>query len=143
MRKGKKVVFVMVRERNQSQLVFSNKSSTESQPSRKLFRAVVQLGAHDEDSIKNESTVTTHNQELLPGISSIVSEDIQNDKLLWDPSRDGHAIENEVEPIPPRLEPPLSSCSNVQTDGIEAVEVSLVSLVSLRLLTELSMQTFN
>ena len=114
----------MVRERNQGQLVFSNKSSTESRPCRKLFRAVVQLDAHDE-----ESTVTTHNQELLPGISSIVSEDIQNDKLQWDPSRDGHAIENELEPIPSRSEPPLSSCSNVQTDGIEAVEMSLVSVV--------------
>ena len=124
MHKGKKVAFVMVRERNQGQLVFPNKSSTESWPCRKLFRAVVQLDAHDE-----ESTVTTHNQELLPGISSIVSEDIQNDKLQWDPSRDGHAIENELEPIPPRSEPPLSSCSNVQTDGIEAVEMSLVSVV--------------
>ena len=120
--KGKKVAFVM--ERNQGQLVFSNKSSTESRPCRKLFRAVVQLDARDE-----ESTVTTHNQELLPGISSIVSEDIQNDKLQWDPSRDGHAIENELEPIPSRSEPPLSSCSNVQTDGIEAVEMSLVSVV--------------
>lgn len=60
-------------------------------------------------------------------VISIVSEESQNDKLLQsDPSRDGHAIENEVEPIPPRSEPPFSSCSNVQTDGIEAVEISLV-----------------
>ena len=106
-------------------MFFFNKSSTESQPSRKVSRAVVQLDANDEDGIKNESTVTTHNQELHPGISSIVSEDIQNDKLQSDPSRDGQAIENEVEPIPSRL----SSCSNVQTDGIEAVEISLVSVV--------------
>ena len=127
--KGKKVAFVMVLERNQFNWFFSNNSSTESQPSRKLFRAVVQLGAHDEDDIKNESTVTTHNQKLLPGISSIVSEDIQNDKLQWDPSRDGHAIENEVEPIPPRSEPQLSSCSNVQTDGIEPFDISLVPVV--------------
>lgn len=99
MDKGKKVAFVMVRERNQSQLAFSNKSSTESQPSRKLFRAIVQLDAHDQEGIKNGSTVTTHNP--LPGISSIVSEDNQNDKLQSDPSRDGHGIENVVEPIPP------------------------------------------
>ena len=71
--------------------------------------------------------MTTH--KPLPGISSIVSEDSQNDKLQSYPSRDGHAIENEVEPIPPRSEPPLSSCSNVQTDGIEAVEISLVPVV--------------
>ena len=129
MHKGKKVAFVMVPERSQSQLVFSNKSFTESQPSRKLFRAVVQLDANDEDGIKNESTVTTHNQELLPEISSIVSEGIQNDKLQSDPSRDDHNIENEVEPIPPRSEPQLSSRSNVETDGIEAVEISLVSVV--------------
>ena len=73
--------------------------------------------------------MTNHNQELLPGIISIVSEEIQNDKLQWDPSRDGHPIKNELEPIPPRSEPPLISCSNVQTDGIEAVEMSLVSVV--------------
>lgn len=78
--KGKKVAFVMVCECNQSQLAFSNKSSTESQPSRKLFRAVVQLDAHDQEGIKNESTVTTHNP--LAGISSIVSKDNQNDKLV-------------------------------------------------------------
>ena len=77
--KGKKVAFMMVREWNQSQLAFSNKSSTESQPSRKLFRAVIQLDTHDEKGIKNESTVTIHNP--LPGISSIVSVDNQNDKL--------------------------------------------------------------
>ena len=61
-----KVAFVMVRERNQSQLVFfSNKRPTESQPSRKLFRAVVQLDAHDEESVKNEPG--DHSQ---PGITS-------------------------------------------------------------------------
>ena len=126
--KGKKVSFVQVRERNQSQLAFSNKSSTESQPSRKLFRAVVQLDAHDEEGIKNESMVTIHNPPS--GISSIVSKVNQNNKLQSDPSRDGHAIGNEVEPIPPKSDkPPLSSCSNVRTDGIEAVEIPLVSVV--------------
>ena len=73
--------------------------------------------------------MTTHSQELLPEISSIVSEGIQNDKLQSDPSCDDHAIENKVEPIAPRSEPQLSSCSNVQTDGIKAVEISLVSVV--------------
>ena len=97
----------MVRGRSQSQTAFSNESSTESQLSWKLFRAVVQLDAHDEESIK----------------------DSQNDKLQSDPSHDGHAIENEVEPIPPRSEPPLSSCSNVQTDDLKAVEILLVLLV--------------
>ena len=43
--KGKKVAFVRVLERNQFNWFFSNNSSTESQPSRKLFRAVVQLDA--------------------------------------------------------------------------------------------------
>ena len=73
--------------------------------------------------------MTTHNP--LPGISSIVSEDTcsQNGKLQSHPSRDFHAIENEVESIPPRLEPPLSSSSNVQTNGIEEAEMSLVSEV--------------
>ena len=104
MHKGKKVAFVMVRERNQRQLAFSNKSSTESQPSRKLFRAVIQLDAHDEEGINNESTVTNN---PLPGISSTVSEDSQNDKLQSEQSRDGHAIKNEVVSIPPRSEPPL------------------------------------
>lgn len=118
----------MVCECNQSQHAFSNKSSTESQPSRKLFRAVVQLDAHDQEGIKNESTVTTHNP--LPGISSIVSKDNQNDKLQSDPSRDSHAIENVVKPILPRSEkPPFSSCSNVRTDGIEAVEILPVLMV--------------
>ena len=97
----------MVRGRSQSQTAFSNESSTESQLSWKLFRAVVQLDAHDEESIK----------------------DSQNDKLQSDPSHDGHAIENEVEPIPPRSEPQLSSFSNVQTDGIEPVEISFVPVV--------------
>ena len=101
----------MVCEHNQSQLAFSNKSSTESQPSRKLFRAVVQLDAHDEEGIKNEPMVTTHNP--LPGISSLVSKDSPNDKLQSNPSRDDHAIE-KVEPIPPRSEKPLNSSSNVQ-----------------------------
>ena len=112
MHEDKKVAFFMVRERNQSQPAFSNKSSTESQPSRKLFRAVVQLDAHAEEDVKNESTLTNN---PLPGINSIVSEDSQNDKLQSEPSRDGHDIENEVEPIPPRSELPLSSCSDVQT----------------------------
>ena len=117
----------MVRGPSQSQTAFSNESSTESQLSWKLFRAVVQLDTHDEESIKNESTVTTHSP--LPGVSSRVSKDSQNDKLQSDPSHDGHAIENEVEPIPSRSEPPLSSCSNVQTDDLKAVEILLVSLV--------------
>lgn len=118
----------MVQECNQSQLAFSNKSSTESQPSGKLFRAVVQLDAQDREGIKNESTVTTH--DPLPGISSIVSKDNQNDKLQSDPSRDGQAIENVVKPILPRSEkPPFSSCSNVRTDGIQAVEIPPVLMV--------------
>ena len=71
--------------------------------------------------------MTTHNS--LPGISQIVSEDSQNDKLQSDPSGEGHAIENEVEPIHSRSEPPLRSCSNLQTDGIAAVEISLVPVV--------------
>ena len=72
--------------------------------------------------------MTTHNP--LPGLSSLVSEDSQNDKLQSDPSRDGHAIENEIEPIPPRSEkPPLTSCPNVQTNGIEEAEISPVSVV--------------
>ncbi|XP_022792206.1 uncharacterized protein LOC111331365 [Stylophora pistillata] len=125
--KGKKVAFVMVRECNQSQLAFSNKSSMESQLSKKLFRAVVQLDAHDNEGIKNEHTVTTH--KPLPGIGSIVFEDSQNDKLQSNPSRDGHTIESKVEPIPPRSEAPLSSCSNVQTHYIDAVEISLVPVV--------------
>ena len=73
--------------------------------------------------------MTTHNP--LPGINSIVSEDTcsQNGKLQSHPSRAFHAIENEVEPIPPRSEPSLGSCSNVQTDDLKAVEILLVSLV--------------
>ena len=101
-----------IRVRLAIRLAFSNKSSTESQPSRKLFRAVVQLGAHAEEDVKNESTLTNN---PLPGISSIASEDSQNDKLQSEPSRDGHAIENEVEPIPPRSELPLKflfGCTN-------------------------------
>ena len=73
MHKGQKVAFTMVRERNQSQLAFFTKSSTESRPSQKLFRSDNQTDAHDQDN--------------------------------------------------------TGSCSNVQTDGIERVEISPVSVV--------------
>ena len=115
-------------QRNQSQLVFFPIKVPRSRSSAGSF-SEQSFSCSEEEVVKNECTVTNHNQELLPGIISIVSEEIQNDKLQWDPSRDGHPIKNELEPIPPRSEPPLISCSNVQTDGIEAVEMSLVSVV--------------
>ena len=56
--KGKKVAFAMVRERNQSQLAFFTKSSTESQLSHKLSRSDIQNDVHYQEDIRNESTGT-------------------------------------------------------------------------------------
>lgn len=73
--KGKKVAFAMVRERNQSQLAFFTKSSTESQLSHKLSRSDIQNDVHYQEDIRNESTGTTHgNHSSKPATSSSISD---------------------------------------------------------------------
>ena len=63
--KGKKVAFAMVRERNQRQLAFFTKSSTESQLSHKLSRSDIQNDVHYQEDIRNESTGTDFDNQAM------------------------------------------------------------------------------
>ena len=112
--KGKKVAFAMVRERNQSQLAFFTKSSTESQLSHKLSRSDIQNDVHYQEDIRNESTGTTHgNHSSKPATSSSISDD---------------STGNGKESVPLGSEQSPLSSSNVLAHVIQKVEIPPASV---------------
>ena len=112
--KGKKVAFAMVRERNQSQLAFFTKSSTESQLSHKLSRSDIQNDVHYQEDIRNESTGTTHgNHSSKPATSSSISD---------------NSTGNGKESVPLGSEQSPLSSSNVLAHVIQKVEIPPASV---------------
>ena len=112
--KGKKVAFAMVRERNQSQLAFFTKSSTESQLSHKLSRSDIQNDVHYQEDIRNESTCTTHgNHSSKPATSSSISD---------------NSTGNGKESVPLGSEQSPLSSSNVLAHVIQKVEIPPASV---------------
>ena len=112
--KGKKVAFAMVRERNQSQLAFFTKSSTESQLSHKLSRSDFQNDVHYQEDIRNESTGTTHgNHSSKPATSSSISD---------------NSTGNGKESVPLGSEQSPLSSSNVLAHVIQKVEIPPASV---------------
>ena len=112
--KGKKVAFAMVRERNQSQLAFFTKSSTESQLSHKLSRSDIQKDVHYQEDIRNESTGTTHgNHSSKPTTSSSISD---------------NSTGNGKESVPLGSEQSPLSSSNVLAHVIQKVEIPPASV---------------
>ena len=112
--KGKKVAFAMVRERNQSQLAFFTKSSTESQLSHKLSRSDIQNDVHYQEDIRNESTGTTHgNHSSKPATSSSISD---------------NSTGNGKESVPLGSEQSALSSSNVLAHVIQKVEIPPASV---------------
>ena len=112
--KGKKVAFAMVRERNQSQLAFFTKSSTESQLSHKLSRSDIQNDVHYQEDIRNESTGTAHgNHSSKPATSSSISD---------------NSTGNGKESVPLGSEQSPLSSSNVLAHVIQKVEIPPASV---------------
>ena len=112
--KGKKVAFAMVRERNQSQLAFFTKSSTESQLSHKPSRSDIQNDVHYQEDIRNESTGTTHgNHSSKPATSSSISD---------------NSTGNGKESVPLGSEQSPLSSSNVLAHVIQKVEIPPASV---------------
>ena len=112
--KGNKVAFAMVRERNQSQLAFFTKSSTESQLSHKLSRSDIQNDVHFQEDIRNESTGTTHgNHSSKPATSSSISD---------------NSTGNGKESVPLGSEQSPLSSSNVLAHVIQKVEIPPASV---------------
>ncbi|XP_068739132.1 zinc finger MYM-type protein 1-like [Montipora capricornis] len=104
----------MVRERNQSQLAFFTKSSTESQLSHKLSRSDIQNDVHYQEDIRNESTGTTHgNHSSKPATSSSISD---------------NSTGNGKESVPLGSEQSPLSSSNVLAHVIQKVEIPPASV---------------
>ena len=125
--KGKKVAFAMVRERNQSQLAFFTKSSTESQLSHKLSRSDIQ-NVHYQEDIRNESTGTAHgNHSSKPATSSSISD---------------NSTGNGKESVPLGSEQSPLSSSNVLAHVIQKVEIHLRQCHWNREMTEMCRKLF-
>ena len=105
----------MVRERNQSQLAFFTKSSTESQPSHKLSRLGIQNDVHHQEDIRNEPRGTTQGTHCSqPAASSSISDNTTG---------------NGKKSVPLGSEQSPFSSSNVPADVIQTVEIPPVSML--------------
>ena len=100
----------MVRERNQSQLAFFTKSSTESQPSHKLSRSDIQNDVHHQEDIRG---TTQGNHCSKPATSSSIS---------------GNSTGNGKESVPLGSEQSPLSSSNVPAPVIQVVEIPPASV---------------